>query len=108
MYLGLQPDLLAVLSAPMPGLTNDANSVVTRCVADCDTCRWMAPEVFSRIGDKSAVHAQPMSREQRVGATQALLSCPTFSIHVNRMDKDEQRQVGQGFLVLTLFYLRLY
>ncbi|MGD1907708.1 MAG: ferredoxin [Leptolyngbyaceae cyanobacterium] len=32
--------------------------VDSSCI-DCDTCRWMAPETFSRIGDQSAVHHQP-------------------------------------------------
>ena len=47
------------------------------CVADCDTCRWMAPSVYSRIGDMTAVHAQPSTPEERLEAYQALLACPT-------------------------------
>lgn len=45
--------------------------------ADCDTCRWMAPDTFSRVGDQSAVTAQPQTPEQRMAAMQALISCPT-------------------------------
>ena len=37
---------------------------------DCDTCRWMAPEVFSRIGDMSAVHHQPGDKEERLRGLQ--------------------------------------
>lgn len=48
---------------------------------DCDTCRWMAPSVFSRAGGMSAVHRQPTSPEERLQALQALLACPTASIH---------------------------
>ena len=32
--------------------------VDSSCI-DCDTCRWMAPEVYSRAGSMSAVHRQP-------------------------------------------------
>lgn len=48
---------------------------------DCDTCRWMAPETFSRIGSQSAVYHQPaLTSPERQRALQALLSCPTASI----------------------------
>ena len=32
--------------------------VDTTCI-DCDTCRWMAPEVFTQKGEQSAVYHQP-------------------------------------------------
>jgi glyoxylase-like metal-dependent hydrolase (beta-lactamase superfamily II)/ferredoxin len=47
---------------------------------DCDTCRWMAPDTFSRVDEQSAVYQQPMDSTQREQAMQALLSCPTASI----------------------------
>ncbi|GAB4382338.1 MAG: MBL fold metallo-hydrolase [Elainellaceae cyanobacterium] len=47
---------------------------------DCDTCRWMAPEVFHEAGSQSAVYHQPSSDTERLHAMQALLSCPTASI----------------------------
>ena len=47
---------------------------------DCDTCRWMAPQVFQRVGDRSAVVSQPDHEIDRLQALQALLSCPTGSI----------------------------
>jgi glyoxylase-like metal-dependent hydrolase (beta-lactamase superfamily II)/ferredoxin len=47
---------------------------------DCDTCRWMAPEIFYDIGDQSAVYHQPENETERLRAMQALLSCPTASI----------------------------
>jgi glyoxylase-like metal-dependent hydrolase (beta-lactamase superfamily II) len=40
----------------------------------------MAPDVFSRIGDQSAVFHQPVGNEEYVHAMQALLACPTASI----------------------------
>lgn len=53
--------------------------VDTSCI-DCDTCRWMAPAIFGRAGEMSAVHTQPTTAEQRLQALTALLSCPTASI----------------------------
>jgi glyoxylase-like metal-dependent hydrolase (beta-lactamase superfamily II)/ferredoxin len=47
---------------------------------DCDTCRWMAPETFSEVGDQSAVYHQPSTSAERLRAMQALLACPTSSI----------------------------
>ena len=58
-----------------------------RCI-DCATCRWMAPEVFKRVDDQSAVAAQPTSEEIRTKALQALLSCPTGSIHTDKPTED--------------------
>ncbi len=56
------------------------NFYVDRTCIDCDTCRWMAPEVFADIGDQSAVYHQPMTEAEHLKAMQALLSCPTASI----------------------------
>ncbi len=53
--------------------------VDTTCI-DCDTCRWMAPEIFNRSGEQSAVYQQPTNDKERLAAMQALLSCPTSSI----------------------------
>jgi glyoxylase-like metal-dependent hydrolase (beta-lactamase superfamily II)/ferredoxin len=47
---------------------------------DCDTCRWMAPEIFHRDGEQSAVFHQPQNEAERLKAMQALLACPTASI----------------------------
>jgi glyoxylase-like metal-dependent hydrolase (beta-lactamase superfamily II)/ferredoxin len=47
---------------------------------DCDTCRWMAPETFTRKGEQSAVYHQPENDLERKHSLQALLSCPTASI----------------------------
>ncbi|XP_024361403.1 uncharacterized protein [Physcomitrium patens] len=55
---------------------------------DCDTCRWMAPTVFKHSNPQSAVYHQPESPEERLKALQALLSCPTSSIHTERPPKD--------------------
>ncbi|KAL9365044.1 hypothetical protein Peur_042917 [Populus x canadensis] len=43
---------------------------------DCDACRWMAPQVFKRIGEMSAVVLkQPTSGEERLKALQGVHHC---------------------------------
>lgn len=56
------------------------NFYVDSTCIDCDTCRWMAPEVFYAVADQSAVHHQPTNEVERLRAMQALLACPTASI----------------------------
>ena len=56
------------------------NVYVDRTCIDCDTCRWMAPEVFQRVDHQSVVYHQPQTEAQHLRAMQALLSCPTASI----------------------------
>ncbi|MFM6154437.1 MAG: 4Fe-4S domain-containing protein, partial [Sphaerospermopsis kisseleviana] len=70
---------MANLNQRRPENINGDFYVDTTCI-DCDTCRWMTPEVFSRIGEQSAVHHQPSNNAERIAALQALLSCPTSSI----------------------------
>jgi glyoxylase-like metal-dependent hydrolase (beta-lactamase superfamily II)/ferredoxin len=55
---------------------------------DCDTCRWMAPDIFKDIGDQSAVYHQPENETERLRALQALLACPTSSIGTLEPPKD--------------------
>ncbi|XP_020113125.1 uncharacterized protein LOC109727412 isoform X2 [Ananas comosus] len=45
-----------------------------RCI-DCDTCRWMAPEVFARVDGKSAVTKQPSSEDEMIKALQGVYHC---------------------------------
>ncbi|CAA6655776.1 unnamed protein product [Spirodela intermedia] len=66
-----------------------------RCI-DCDACRWMAPDTFARIGEKSAVFNQPGDEEERFRALQALLSCPTGSIGTEKSPV-EIRRVQETF-----------
>jgi glyoxylase-like metal-dependent hydrolase (beta-lactamase superfamily II)/ferredoxin len=58
----------------------DGDFYVDSTCIDCDTCRWMAPEVFYAVDGQSAVHHQPSQPNQRLQAMQALLACPTASI----------------------------
>ncbi|MED0677044.1 MBL fold metallo-hydrolase [Aneurinibacillus thermoaerophilus] len=53
--------------------------VNTACI-NCDTCRQLAPDTFSEIGDYSAVTRQPVNQEEKQRAFYALLSCPTGAI----------------------------
>jgi glyoxylase-like metal-dependent hydrolase (beta-lactamase superfamily II)/ferredoxin len=68
--------------------------VDTSCI-DCDTCRWMAPEVFRQIDDQSAVYQQPNTPQQRAQAMQALLSCPTGSIGTHQKPADTREIQAQ-------------
>lgn len=61
--------------------------VDSTCI-DCDTCRWMAPDVFHRDRAQSAVFHQPTDAQARLRALQALLACPTASIGTVEKPKD--------------------
>jgi glyoxylase-like metal-dependent hydrolase (beta-lactamase superfamily II)/ferredoxin len=65
----------------------DGDFYVDSSCIDCDTCRWMMPAVFDRIEGQSAVYHQPTEAE-RLGAMQALLSCPTASIGTREKPTD--------------------
>lgn len=72
---------------------------------DCDTCRWMAPEIFNRAGDQSAVYHQPDNPDERLHAMQALLSCPTASIGtVNKPTDMQQAQQSLPMLIADTVY----
>jgi glyoxylase-like metal-dependent hydrolase (beta-lactamase superfamily II)/ferredoxin len=47
---------------------------------DCDTCRWVARDLFTQVGDGSAVTRQPQNPPERRNAFLALRACPTASI----------------------------
>ncbi|KAH9323306.1 hypothetical protein KI387_017945, partial [Taxus chinensis] len=54
--------------------------VDTGCI-DCGACSWIAQSTFRRIDEHYAVYNQPSCEEQRLEALQAMISCPTTSIH---------------------------
>jgi glyoxylase-like metal-dependent hydrolase (beta-lactamase superfamily II)/ferredoxin len=66
----------------------DGDFYVDSSCIDCDTCRWMVPEVFDRFDHQSAVHHQPATDAERLQAMQALLSCPTGSIGTLEKPRD--------------------
>ncbi len=72
------------------------NFYVDSSCIDCDTCRWLAPKIYSREGSQSAVHYQPTTEAERVAALEALLACPTASIGTQEKPTDI-RQIQQRF-----------
>lgn len=73
--------------------------VDSTCI-DCDTCRWMTPEVFNRADGLSAVYHQPSNETERLRSLQALLACPTSSIGTLEKPKDiKQAQASFPILV---------
>lgn len=78
----------------------DGNFYVDSTCIDCDTCRWVAGEVFNRQGSMSAVYHQPQNETERIKAMQALLSCPTASI--GTLDKPTDiKQIQQTLPILV-------
>ncbi|MEA5570482.1 MBL fold metallo-hydrolase [Calothrix sp. UHCC 0171] len=73
--------------------------VDTTCI-NCDTCRWMAPSVFTTKGEQSAVYHQPTNAVERLAALQALLSCPTSSI--GTVEKPEDIKIAQSSLPIAI------
>ena len=69
--------------------------VDSSCI-DCDTCRWLAPNIYTREGNQSAVHHQPTTEAERLAALEALLACPTASIGTAEKPTDIS-QVQQRF-----------
>ncbi|MEA5510754.1 MBL fold metallo-hydrolase [Crocosphaera sp. UHCC 0190] len=78
----------------------NGNFYVDSTCIDCDTCRWMAPEVFHRDNNQSAVYHQPTNKNEELEAFQALLSCPTASI--GTVEKPNNiKQIQQNFPLLV-------
>lgn len=80
--------------------------VDSTCI-DCDTCRWVARDMFNQAGDMSAVTRQPQTDAERLAAGRALLSCPTASIGY-RGDKALLRQAADSLPISidrNVFYL---
>jgi glyoxylase-like metal-dependent hydrolase (beta-lactamase superfamily II)/ferredoxin len=73
--------------------------VDSTCI-DCDTCRYMAPEIFNRQDEQSAVYHQPENETERLRAMQALLSCPTASI--GTVEKPKDIKIAQQSLPILL------
>ncbi|MBD2107616.1 MBL fold metallo-hydrolase [Nodosilinea sp. FACHB-13] len=78
---------MAHLTARRPQNVEGDLYVDSSCI-DCDTCRWMAPDVFTREAGQSAVVHQPETAAERLAALQAVLACPTASIGTVAPPKD--------------------
>lgn len=72
---------------------------VDRTCIDCDTCRWMAPEIYREVDEQSVVYHQPANEQERLLALQALLACPTSSIGTVETPKDIKK-VQETFPIL--------
>ncbi|MBW4564489.1 MAG: MBL fold metallo-hydrolase [Mojavia pulchra JT2-VF2] len=83
---------MAHLKLRRPENVNGDFYVDTTCI-DCDTCRWMTPEVFHSVDEQSAVYHQPTNEKERLAALQALLACPTSSI--GTVEKPEDIKIAQ-------------
>lgn len=64
------------------------NFYVDKSCIDCDTCRWLAPDIYSRADGQSIVHHQPETDAERIAALEALLACPTASIGTEQKPTD--------------------
>ena len=71
--------------------------VDSTCI-DCDACRQIAPSTFGEATETSFVKAQPVPREDRRQALQALLACPTGSIGC--LGDDDVKAVMKDFPLL--------
>jgi glyoxylase-like metal-dependent hydrolase (beta-lactamase superfamily II)/ferredoxin len=68
-------DIRKILSDNIEGLFFVDNTCI-----DCDTCRQLAPEVFTESGEFSIVYHQPDSPDELRHAARSLVACPTGSI----------------------------
>jgi len=71
------------------------NFYVDSTCIDCDTCRWLAPSIYTRAGSQSIVHHQPTDADERVAALEALLACPTGSIGTEEKPTDIKQVQAQ-------------
>ena len=74
------------------------NFYVDRSCINCDTCRWMAPSVYSQEGSQSIVYHQPSNEKERILALEALLACPTAFNWYGRKAKRYQSPYSRNFL----------
>lgn len=58
----------------------DGSLFVDRSCINCVTCRVIARQLFQELNGKSAVARQPLTDEEWISASQAIVSCPTNSI----------------------------
>jgi ferredoxin len=77
---GNPKNLMPTLTDRLPANATGRYYVDSTCI-DCDQCRTMAPEFFSRHEDGySFVHRQPETPEEIVKAEEVAAACATASI----------------------------
>ena len=67
---------------------------------NCDTCRWIPPNIYRQEGSKSVVYHQPSNLEERTQALEALLACPTASI--GTVEKPQEIKLVQSRFPLAI------
>jgi ferredoxin len=75
----------------------EGNLYVDNSCIDCDTCRYMAPIIYKRVGHQSAVVFQPQNNAEKQSAYEALISCPTGSIRIEKRDPYVREVVKNSF-----------
>lgn len=78
----------------------DGDFYVDHSCINCDTCRWMAPNIYRQEGSKSAVYHQPSNSQERIQALEALLACPTASI--GTVEKPQEIKLVQSRFPLEI------
>jgi glyoxylase-like metal-dependent hydrolase (beta-lactamase superfamily II)/ferredoxin len=78
----------------------DGDFYVDNSCINCDTCRWMAPNIYRLEDSKSAVHHQPSNKQERIQALEALLACPTASI--GTIEKPQEIKMVQSRFPLLI------
>jgi glyoxylase-like metal-dependent hydrolase (beta-lactamase superfamily II)/ferredoxin len=78
----------------------DGDFYVDHSCINCDTCRWMAPNIYRQEGSKSAVYYQPSNSLERIQALEALLACPTASI--GTVEKPQEIKLVQSRFPLEI------
>lgn len=90
---------MADLEKKLTANTDGLFFVDSTCI-DCDTCRQLAPEVFTEDGDYSVVFHQPENETQRHLASRALVACPTGSI--GTIEKIDVRPAINDFPLIVI------
>jgi glyoxylase-like metal-dependent hydrolase (beta-lactamase superfamily II)/ferredoxin len=85
----------------------DGEFFVDHTCIDCDTCRQLAPAVYSRSDEieQSYVSSQPQSDEETTRALMALVACPTSSIGtVHRLNAREAARRFPELVADNIYY----
>jgi glyoxylase-like metal-dependent hydrolase (beta-lactamase superfamily II)/ferredoxin len=95
---------VANLQKKLPQNVDGLFFVDSTCI-DCDTCRQLAPEIFTDIGNYAAVQKQPANEDELRAALRALVACPTGSIGtIEKMDIKSAIAEFPMQLELDIFY----
>ena len=88
---------MADVRKKLEGNVNGLFFVDDTCI-DCDTCRQLAPEVFTDLGNYSIIYKQPSNAAEIRTSTQSLLACPTGSIGTT--EKIDTHSIMEDFPLL--------